>query len=45
MPKGKVVLLLAITFVMAVVETAMTYILRTRGPMPFRIRLLPDFAL
>lgn len=42
---NNVLIMLLVTLVMALVETVMVYFLRTRGPLPFKIKIAPDFGL
>ena len=41
----KLLLLLAVSAGITIVETIMVYVMRTKGPLPFKIKFLPDFEL
>lgn len=42
---NKVLLLLAVSTGLTLVEVVMVYVMRTKGPLPFKIKFLPDFEL
>lgn len=42
---GKFLLLLAISAGMTLFEAVLVYVTRTKGALPFKIKILPDFEL
>lgn len=42
---NKVLMLLAVSVGMTLFEVVMVYVTRTKGPLPFKIKFLPDFEL
>lgn len=42
---GKILMLLAVSAGLTLLETVMVYVVRTRGPIPFKIKFHPDFEL
>jgi hypothetical protein len=41
----KILMLLVVSAGITIAETIMVYFSRTKGPMPFKIKFLPDFDL
>ena len=41
----KILMLLVVSAVLTVVETAFIYFARTKGPLPIKIKFIPDFEL
>lgn len=42
---GKLLLLLAVSAGLTLIEAVLVYVTRTKGALPFKIKLTPDFEL